>query len=46
MIGYICLLYIGVQIGAPWWFYLLLGLGVCIKTVAAIVNVAKDYEGR
>lgn len=27
MLGYICLLYIGVQIGAPWWYYLLVILG-------------------
>ena len=41
MIGYICLLYLGVKVCAPWWYYLLIGLGVCIRTVAAIVEAAK-----
>lgn len=27
MLKYICLFYIGVQIGAPWWYYLLVILG-------------------
>ncbi len=40
MIGYFCLIYIGVQIGAAWWYYLLIGLGMMIKTGAAILNAA------
>ena len=40
MIGYACLLYIGIKMGAAWWFYLLLGLGVLIKTGAAILRAA------
>lgn len=42
MIGYICLLYIGVQIGAAWWYYVLLCLGVCMKMISAVINVMKD----
>lgn len=42
MIGYICLLYIGVQIGAAWWYYVLLALGVCMKMVSAVIEAAKD----
>lgn len=42
MIGYICLLYIGIQIGAAWWYYVLLGLEVCMKMVSAVIEAAKD----
>lgn len=40
MIGYICLIYIGVKISAGWWYYLLIALGVMIKTGAAVLNAA------
>lgn len=33
MIGYICLLYIGLQINAAWWYYVLLALGTIIKAM-------------
>ena len=33
MIGYICLLYIGLQINAAWWYYVLLALGLIIKAM-------------
>jgi len=36
MIGYICLLYVGTRIGAPWWYYCLIGLAVCVKVFAAL----------
>ena len=38
MIGYICLLYIGLQINAAWWYYVLLALGVIVKMVASVIN--------
>ena len=39
MIGYALLIYIGVRIGAAWWYYLLIALGVLIKIVEALINV-------
>jgi hypothetical protein len=41
MIGYALLLYVGVQINAPWWYYLLISVGVLIKIASAIVEAAE-----
>lgn len=41
MIGYICLLYIGIQIGASWWYYLLLAIEMLFKFAVAIIEAAK-----
>jgi hypothetical protein len=36
MIGYICLIYVGIKIGAAWWFYFLLALGLTCKFISAV----------
>ena len=40
MIAYALLLYIGVKIAAPFWYFVMIGLGVIIKMCAACINVA------
>lgn len=42
MIGYICLLYIGLQINAAWWYYVLLVLGVIVKMVASVIEAMNN----
>lgn len=42
MIGYICLLYIGLQINAAWWYYVLLALGTIVKMVASVIKAMND----
>ena len=42
MIGYICLLYIGLQINAAWWYYLLLALGAIVKMVTSVIKAMND----
>lgn len=42
MIGYICLLYIGLQIDASWWYYVLLALGTIVKMVTSVINAMND----
>ena len=42
MIGYICLLYIGLQINAAWWYYVLLALGVIVKMVTSVIKAMND----
>lgn len=33
MVSVILFIYIGVQIGAPWWYYTLLGVGFWVKAI-------------
>ena len=42
MIGYICLLYIGLQINAAWWYYVLLALGTIVKMVTSVIKAMND----
>ena len=42
MIGYICLLYIGLQINATWWYYVLLALGAIVKMVTSVIKAMND----
>ena len=42
MIGYICLLYIGLKINAAWWYYVLLALGAIVKMVASVIKAMND----
>ena len=42
MIGYICLLYIGLQINVAWWYYLLLALGAIVKMVTSVIKAMND----
>ena len=42
MIGYICLLYVGLQINAAWWYYVLLALGVIVKMVTSVIKAMND----
>lgn len=42
MIGYICLLYVGLQINAAWWYYVLLALGAIVKMVTAVIKAMND----
>ena len=44
MIVYALLLYIGVKIFAPWWYYALLFLGATIKTGAAMIRAAVNSQ--
>lgn len=42
MIGYACLVYLGVKMGAAAWYYILICLGVMIKSGAAVIKAAMD----
>ena len=42
MIGYICLLYIGLKIHAAWWYYVLLALGTIVKMVTSVIKAMND----
>lgn len=42
MIGYICLLYIGLQINAAWWYYVLLTLGASVKMITSFIKATND----
>ena len=42
MIGYICLLYIGLQINAAWWYYVLLVLSASVKMVTAFIKAMNN----
>lgn len=42
MIGYACLIYIGVKIGAAWWYYLLCWFGVTCKFFGAVLKTAAE----
>lgn len=44
MIGYFCLIYIGVHTSAPWWYFVLAGLGASMKLVSAAVNTMLEDE--
>lgn len=41
MISTILFIYIGVQIGAPWWYYTLLGIGCLFKILNAGIRLGK-----
>lgn len=40
MLGYILLAYVGVHIGAPAWYWVLLIVAACVK----LIGVGIDYE--
>ena len=42
MIGYICLLYVGLKINAAWWYYVLLALGAIVKMVTSVIKAMND----
>jgi hypothetical protein len=45
MIAYICLIFLGVQVGAPWWFYVLIGFDcLLILTKEMLKPSDKDKE--
>lgn len=41
MISIILFIYVGVQIGAPWWYYALLGFLGLVKILNAGINLGK-----
>ena len=42
MIGYICLLYIGLQINVAWWYYVLLAIGAIVNMVKSVIKAMSD----
>lgn len=42
MIAYVLLLYIGFKIVAPWWYFVLVVLGVFIKFCVACIRAASE----
>lgn len=42
MIGYICLLWLGMQFDAPFWYYLLVVIGLAWRLLQAIASLANS----
>jgi len=44
MIGYFCLIYIGVHTHAPWLYFVLTGLGLCLKLLTAVIKAVCEDD--
>jgi hypothetical protein len=42
MISYFLLTYIGIKIGAAWWYYALAGVGFVLKILNAGIKLGKE----
>ena len=42
MIPYFLLVYIGIKVGAAWWFYAIAAVGFALKTINAGIKIGKE----